>query len=329
MEPRQLFHYCSTEAAFNILKTRSLRLCDIGKSNDSAELILFYPTLFDALRQAYGASPFEFAYRGERGARGFGRLMGECEEMVRREMAEGSLTNYVFSMSEHGDMLSQWRGYANDSKGVSLGFGFPALKGFADGSELFSFARVQYIFQSDVEQLVKLYAGRVIDEIQRTRRALLERYAGSGALRDLDQMVFFHAHASVTRTITESLRYKLNGFSEEREWRLFMTDSAFKVLEEGFPELEKYEHSDEGVARQRRVEAVHEHLDFFPADDDIVSYYTIPFEEFPEPVLCSIRLGANNFARFQDLQLMLRRFGIAGQVTCERSRITSYRRKQI
>ncbi|MDO4356430.1 MAG: DUF2971 domain-containing protein [Clostridia bacterium] len=325
MEPQQLFHYCSTEAAFNILKTRSLRLCDISKSNDSAELILFYPLLFDALRSAYAASPFEFAYRGESGARGFGKLVGECEDLVNWEMAEGSLTNYVFSLSEHGDMLSQWRGYANDSKGVSLGFSFQALKDFADDNELFSFARVQYIFQSDVERLAALYAGRILDETRRSLPGLSER-AEPG---DLDQMVLFHAHAGITRTITESLRYKLNGFSEEREWRLFMTDSAFKVLENSFPELEKYAPEDADVARQRRVEAVHEHLDFFPADDDIVSYYTIPFEEFPEPVLCSIRLGANNFARFQDLKLMLRQFGIPGRVTCERSRITSYRRKQI
>lgn len=102
-----------------------------------------------------------------------------------------------------------------------------------------------------------------------------------------------------------------------------------KVLEDSFAELIRCSSGDPDTAHQHRVEAVHEHLDFVPADDDIVSYYTIPFEEFPAPVLRSIRLGANNFARFQDLKLMLRRFGISGPVSCERFWITSYRRKQI
>ena len=325
MEPEQLFHYCSTEAAFNILKTRSLRLCDIRKSNDSAELILFYPELFDALRRAYGDAPFAFEYRGETSARGLSKLVGECEELVNWEMAEGSLTNYVFSMSEHGDMLSQWRGYANDSKGVSLGFCYEALRDFAEGNELFSFAQVQYIFQSDVDRLVMEYARGILSEL-RDMRARLCEWADAA---DVEQLILFHTHASITRAIAGSLRYKRNGFSEEREWRLFMTDSAFKVLEDSFPKLIRYAPEDSDIARQRRVEAVHEHLDFFPADDDIVSYYAIPFEEFPAPVLRTIRLGANNFARFQDLKLMLRRFGIPGPVSCERSRITSYRRKQI
>lgn len=324
----QLFHYCSTEAAFNILKTRSLRLCDISKSNDSAELILFYPELFDALRRAYASVPFEFTYRERTGECGLNRLVDDCEDLVKWELNEGSLTNYVFSMSEHGDMLSQWRGYANDSKGVSLGFDFDALKEFAEGSELFSFAKVQYIFRSDAEKLVSDYAGRMLEEFRQTCDRLHRRFAGI-ASADMDQLMLFHAHACVTRTITESLRYKLNGFSEEREWRLFMTDSAFKVLENSFSGLEKFAPEDADIARQRRVEAVHEHLDFFASDDDIVSYYTIPFENFPGQVLRTIRLGANNFARFQDLKLMLSKFGIPGQVNCVRSRITSYRRKQI
>lgn len=41
---------------------------------------------------------------------------------------------------------------------------------------------------------------------------------------DMEQLILFHAHACITHTIAESLRYTCNGFSEEREWRLFMTD---------------------------------------------------------------------------------------------------------
>jgi hypothetical protein len=54
-----------------------------------------------------------------------------------------------FCLSEDGDLLSQWRGYADDATGVSIGFSKDYLKQFAEASRGqeksgFSLQRVEY-----------------------------------------------------------------------------------------------------------------------------------------------------------------------------------------
>jgi hypothetical protein len=43
---------------------------------------------------------------------------------------------YVNCLTTHRDMLSQWRGYANDGKGVCIGFNSEALKTIVSGSSI-------------------------------------------------------------------------------------------------------------------------------------------------------------------------------------------------
>ena len=38
------------------------------------------------------------------------------------EFDRGGVTNFVVCFCEDGDVLSQWRGYADNGKGCSLGF---------------------------------------------------------------------------------------------------------------------------------------------------------------------------------------------------------------
>ena len=43
MKSNILYHYCSNEKAYNILKGKTIRLSDIIKSNDSFEMNILFP----------------------------------------------------------------------------------------------------------------------------------------------------------------------------------------------------------------------------------------------------------------------------------------------
>ncbi len=99
-----LYHYCSTASFHAIIQSRALWLSSLSLSNDTmegklvvraiarlAERDSLEPKSFRLLRQIIGFS--ELAFDG----------LGFC-------------------LSEDGDLLSQWRGYAGNATGVAIGF---------------------------------------------------------------------------------------------------------------------------------------------------------------------------------------------------------------
>lgn len=99
-----LYHYCSSLAGFEILRSRSFWLSPLSSANDSLE--------------------------GRVAGRVFHRLLQSTEMLpniieVASTVIEGfaeSAEGFAFCLSESGDLLSQWRAYANDGTGISIGF---------------------------------------------------------------------------------------------------------------------------------------------------------------------------------------------------------------
>lgn len=98
--PATLFHYASSETLVSIVQHRSLRLGGRWNLNDSDEGKVFARHL-----QTIADS----------------ELVPESD--VRKVLDELSkFESYICCFSEKPDILSQWRGYANDGSGVSIGF---------------------------------------------------------------------------------------------------------------------------------------------------------------------------------------------------------------
>jgi len=103
-EESTLYHYCSNVVFCSIIEEATIWFSALSLSNDSME----------------------------------GRLVGELLiEIARADQTEESKVGYLqaiqealldyspgfgFCLSKRGDILSQWRGYADDGKGVSIGF---------------------------------------------------------------------------------------------------------------------------------------------------------------------------------------------------------------
>lgn len=137
-----------------------------------------------------------------------------------------------FCLSEAGDLLSQWRAYAADATGVSIGFSKDYLEQFAEASRTqdkagFTLQKVEYDPELQ-ERLIKptymelkalINAGAFKYPIKRT---LLGARSEDEIKRDDEKykVAFWQLSQRVLMLFAELFLLKTRGFREEREWRL-------------------------------------------------------------------------------------------------------------
>lgn len=105
------YHYCGLESFLSIVRHRTLRLCNLFFMNDYKEVTWF----FDIARNV-----IEEYVEDESGST-------EAEDNVAvldlNRMLEREPFDHIYAacLSRKEDDLSQWRGYANDGRGIALG----------------------------------------------------------------------------------------------------------------------------------------------------------------------------------------------------------------
>lgn len=197
--PDTLYHYCSSETLMAIVDGRSIRLSALSMSNDSDEgrLVL---RLTDKLGNQKQTMPALLA-----------SLKAHWDEVVAANEGLG------FCLSERGDLLSQWRGYANQGRGVCIGFSTNALKRLSSLDEmdenLVTLEKVEY---SELQQL---------HQYEPTFKALVRAIENAQGFLQYGQVSISDSlKAALNRELRPWTRkiytFKNDGFSEEREWRL-------------------------------------------------------------------------------------------------------------
>ena len=128
--PRVLYHYCSLSTFMSIFDNKSIWLSDIRRSNDSLELRWIMGQC-----QYYMINAWTDYVRDVQQNRGMDIVshehFKEFEDLyllAKDYDAEDDTKNWVFCLSEKADDLGQWRGYANDGQGISIGFNSAFLK---------------------------------------------------------------------------------------------------------------------------------------------------------------------------------------------------------
>lgn len=101
-----LYHYCNNDVLWSILENKSIWLSSIFEMNDSEELRWGRRLLLDIINNR--------AHRFSKGFRDF--LFSNMLEFDSHCLA------VLCSFSKEGDILSQWRAYADDAQGFSIGF---------------------------------------------------------------------------------------------------------------------------------------------------------------------------------------------------------------
>ena len=103
--PATIYHYCGPDSFRNILKSKQLWLSDVHCMNDSTE----QTWLIDKAKQLLSDPRYQ-----------------DDEKKYLQVVVENfdwmALDPHAICFSENPDLLSQWRAYAEDGKGCSVGF---------------------------------------------------------------------------------------------------------------------------------------------------------------------------------------------------------------
>lgn len=264
--PAVLHHYCTTETFMAIAASKRIRLSALSMSNDSEEgrLVL---RLTDKLGLAHHTDPAVLA-----------SLKAHWNEVVAANEGLG------FCLSERGDLLSQWRGYAGQGRGVSIGFSTEFLK------------RVSVADESDEHfatlERVEYGEGQQLHEYGPTYTALVNAIVDA-------QGYLQYGHVSITEKLKAVLNRKLrpwtrkiytfknDGFAEEREWRML----ALLTPEE------------------------QQDCSYRAVDDKIVAFRELRLDTGEGPAIVSVTLGPKHVTPVDQVERMLLRYGINATVT--------------
>lgn len=209
-----LYHYCSTQTFHSILDTGTLRLSSLTQSNDYLEGKLVAESVA-RIAKSEGLADDETA-----------RIQDEIARL------ESTFSGLGFCLSEEGDLLSQWRGYAVDGTGVAIGFEEDYLEWLAGAN---ADEKMPSIRLARVEYELEAHDGLVRETYQEMKR-LMESgdWARKNAIADLlaedaetSSKVSKKAVSANMNISLAALRFldhlyllKSPGFREEREWRL-------------------------------------------------------------------------------------------------------------
>ena len=208
-----LYHYCSNNAFHSIIENRRIWLSSLSLSNDSMEGKL----VAEILARIAKADGLDQAATH--------RLQDTVSGL------EKVIDGLGFCLSEEGDLLSQWRGYAADATGVSIGFSKDYLEQFAEASRSkksgFMLQRVEYDLEIQ-ESLIEPTYRRIKELINEGafkfpgKRTLLDARSDDEVERDNEKIksAFSRLSMTVLTLFTELFLLKTSAFREEREWRL-------------------------------------------------------------------------------------------------------------
>ena len=141
--PEHLYHYTSIDGLEGILTRRFLWASEIHFLNDTQE----FKYSIDVLRKVISELRKKNPIKSIQKALGPGLLPSEQKEFLEAfyQSIEGDILFkifvrfpiYIFSLSERGDLLSQWRGYCPPGGGYSIGFPLKLLTKFLETRDLF------------------------------------------------------------------------------------------------------------------------------------------------------------------------------------------------
>lgn len=260
--PATLHHYCSTETFMAIVASKSIRLSALSMSNDSEEgrLVL---RLTEKLGEVSRTHPGVIA-----------SLKSHWNEVVAANEGLG------FCLSERDDLLSQWRGYAAQGRGVSIGFSTEFLQHMSAADEPDEhFASLERVEYSEGQQLQE-YGPTFRALVNATEEA--QGYLQYGVVSVSDKL-----KAALNRKLRPWMRkiytFKNDGFAEEREWRML----ALLPSEE------------QATCSYRAI------------DDKIVAFRELRLDA---PAIVSVTLGPKHVTPVEQVERMLLRHGIDATV---------------
>lgn len=280
---------------------------DISKSNDAAELELFFLELHRLIFRKYVENPFPFKIAHYEDVDAMRELVQTSERIWDNRFKNGEFTNFVLCFSEKRDCLSQWRGYADDGRGCCIGFSKDALRQFCDATNgVLRFERVTYVSEEKMAELIGILADGILNELRTLRAWIVDNMTHDDNDPDTDGLLRYNFDGMIEKAFTDSLRLKAMPFFEEQEWRIFLARQAYKTPEWVY---EKPEKMGGPHLFNETLNFLNNRIDFWWSNNDLIPFCSLSFDDFSTVPVKEILLGPKNKIRESDLVLFLRKYG--------------------
>lgn len=248
IEDKVLFHYTTLDTFYNIVKSGELRLYDVTKSNDPLEgrfainaLEKAYKNLYDEKKickdkyHVAHASLFEFNCNN--------RIYGRTSDLY----AAAS-----FCSSKHE--MTMLRCYANNGKGVAIGFPANKLLSLAEENDGMEFRKIQYLTDEEMSKNAEEFWLNIFKDCNISLLNISDEEAMEPLIKKIEEFVY------------EGLFIKHIANKDEEEYRLLCkVNDLFQI--------------------SIFTRTLDDRIDFYCGDNDIKAYYKIPVKELISHVL--------------------------------------------
>ncbi len=186
-----LYHYTSLNGFLSIIETQSLFFSNVNFLNDSKEIKHGVDIVLKAIEETEKDENSDILLK-----------MKENIDLLYKS------EKYVTCFSKDGDLLSQWRAYGNNGKGISIGFEFSDLTDSFD--KYLTGTHIEYDETTQIES-IKEYINLIIEFYKKIE----DNYDWNG--QDFDNLV---AKLIITFFNNVIYSFKHPSFIDEREYRL-------------------------------------------------------------------------------------------------------------
>ncbi len=219
--PKIVYHYCSIEAFFNIIKSKQLYLSNTTSMNDYLENKCIKNSIEKFISKKYHMLNWLFLRR--------------VQKLFSQYLEGGFITCF----SQHKDMLSQWRGYAADGAGIAIGINSNILKPIKCDMENYNltFGKIIYCENEQekiINDLFHRYQNLIIFEeknsVKKEKNSEWPKIIRPAEKVKIKQILQgnlnynnkenIHINRCVSELLILSFFFKTSAFIEESEYRL-------------------------------------------------------------------------------------------------------------
>lgn len=119
-----LYHYCSFEKFLSIIKSRTLWLTQIVKSNDTEEVVRTFRIIWDRIKGDIEKGISDLHHSSD-----IMSILNNQMELELQVATNGNETPYGVCLSVNRDLAQNWNEYGDKSRGIALGFSDELLTG--------------------------------------------------------------------------------------------------------------------------------------------------------------------------------------------------------
>ncbi|MTI47657.1 MAG: DUF2971 domain-containing protein [Firmicutes bacterium] len=313
---RSYYHYCSLDTFIAIISNKSLRLCDLSKTNDYMERKWILKILEDSLIKAFEQNEIVINlkedYWYEKGVHNhFSYIFGMLKHYVER-------SSYIACFSRNGDLLSQWRAYGDNGKGVSIGFNSNLISKAVKKNEV-HFEDVLYDLDEQVEEITT-----VVKNAIHYMKNLFEHV--TVRVSDDFNEFFVEEFDAFCEVICDDLAeiscYMKNpSFKEEDEVRIiYSPNMSFDADDDELKDIFNQ--------KKRFSNFVLNPLNYFARDEQIIGYADLSFDKLvSRDIITEINIGPSSRVTEEDIFFLLSKHGYNARNVRINNSESSYRLK--